>query len=84
MIHESEIGAVDAMWGFEAQMKEMMGSKVLPIGRTKYGERLIGDKRKKVALQCKDLHETGMAYIDIGKKFNVSAETAKRLIEEVK
>lgn len=84
MIHESEIGAVDAMWGFKPQMEKIMGSKVLPTGRTKYGERLVGDKRVKVALQCKDLHKTGMAYIDIGKKFNVSAETAKRLIEEAK
>jgi|TARA_Y100000289_G_C3828465_1_gene102319 hypothetical protein len=84
MIHESEISAIDSMWGFKAQMEEMMGSKVLPVGRAKYGERLVGDKRVEVALQCKDLHETGMAYIDIGKKFNVSAETAKRLIEEAK
>jgi len=84
MMHESEICAVDAMWGFKARMEEMMGSKVLPTGRDKYGERLVGDKRVEVALQCKDLHKTGMAYIDIGKKFNVSAETAKRLIEETK
>ena len=83
-MHESEINAVDSIWAFKAQMEEMMGSKVLPTGRTKYGERLIGDKRVEVALQCKDLHKTGMAYIDIGKKFNVSAETAKRLIDEVK
>jgi hypothetical protein len=84
MIHESEIGAVDAMWGFKAQMEEMMGSKVLPTGRNKYGKRLVGDKRVKVALQCKDLHETGMAYVDIGEKLDVSAETVKRLIKEIK
>ena len=84
MIHESEVGAVDAVWAFKTQMEEMMGSKVLPTGRTKYGKRLVGNKRVEVALQCKDLHKTGTSYIDIGKKFNVSAETAKRLIEEVK
>lgn len=84
MIHESETGAVDAMWAFKAKMEEMMGSAVSTSGRTKYGERLAGEKRVEVALQCKDLREMGMAYIDIGKKFNVSAETAKRLIEDAK
>ncbi len=83
-MHESEVNACASMWGFKAQMEKMMGSESLPeVGRTKYGKRLVGDKRKEVALECKKLYDKGEAYSHIGLKYNISATTVKDLIKEV-
>ncbi len=85
MIHESEVGAVDTIWGFKAQMEKIMGSTAIPnTGRTKYGKRLVGEKRKEVALDCKKMHNEGNAYSYIALKYNISATTVKDLIKEVK
>jgi len=85
MIHESEVGALDAMWGFKAQMEEMMGNAALPAsGRTKYGKRLTGNTRKQVAMQCKELYDLGGTFASIAQELKLTDKTVKRLIEETK
>ena len=83
MMHESEINACDAMWELKAQMERMMGNAALPeSGRTKYGKRLTGDTRKRVAMQCKELHDLGGTFASIAQELKLTDETVKRLIKE--
>ena len=85
MMHESEINACDAMWELKAQMERMMGNAALPdSGRTKYGKRLTGDTRKRVAMQCKELQDRGETFASIAQELKLTDETVKRLIEETK
>lgn len=85
MMHESEIGAVDAMWELKAQMERMMGNAAIPdLGRTKYGKRLTGDTRKRVAMQCKELYDQGETFASIAQELKLTDKTVKRLIEETK
>lgn len=85
MMHESEINACDAMWELKAQMERMMGNAALPdSGRTKYGKRLTGDTRKRVAMQCKKLYDLGGTFASIAQELKLTDETVKRLIKETK
>jgi len=85
MMHESEINACDAMWELKSQMERMMGNAALPdVGRTKYGKRLTGNTRKKVAMQCKELHALGGTLVSIAKELKLTDQTVKRLIKETK
>lgn len=84
-MHESEINACDAMWELKAQMERMMGNAALPdAGRTKYGKRLTGDTRKRVAMQCKELQDRGETFASIAQELKLTDKTVKRLIEETK
>jgi DNA invertase Pin-like site-specific DNA recombinase len=85
MMHESEVNACDAMWELKSQMERMMGNAALPeLGRTKYGKRLTGDTRKRVAMQCKELQDLGGTYASIAQELELTDYTVKRLIKEVK
>jgi hypothetical protein len=84
-MHESEINACSAMWELKAQMERMMGNAALPdAGRAKYGKRLTGDTRKRVAMQCKELHDLGGTFASIAQELKLTDETVKRLIKETK
>lgn len=84
-MHESEINACDAMWELKAQMERMMGNAAMPeLGRTKYGKRLTGDTRKRVAMQCKELQDRGETFASIAQELKLTDKTVKRLIEETK
>ena len=85
MMHESEINACDAMWELKAQMERMMGNAAMPeLGRTKYGKRLTGNMRKRVAMQCKELYDLGGTFASIAQELKLTDKTVKRLIEETK
>jgi DNA invertase Pin-like site-specific DNA recombinase len=84
-MHESEINACDAMWELKAQMERMMGNAAIPeLGRTKYGKRLTGDTRKRVAMQCKELYDSGGTFTSIAQELKLTDKTVKRLIKETK
>jgi len=85
MMHESEINACAAMWELKAQMERMMGNAAMPeLGRTKYGKRLTGDTRKRVAMQCKELYDLGETFTSIAQELKLTDKTVKRLIGETK
>ncbi len=85
MMHESEINACDTMWELKSQMERMMANAAIPeLGRTKYGKRLTGDTRKRVAMQCKELYDLGGTFTSIAQELKLNNQTVKKLIEETK